>query len=98
VVRPTDLAVFADAAQVNDFQPPASASSPMLEEWYYVDAPTNYTSPLYYPNGHFRHTHKANAVFGDGHIALETMVPGSLDKKLPSQFVGSLRPEVLMLP
>ena len=34
VQRPSDLALFADAAQVNDFEAPASKTNPMLEEWY----------------------------------------------------------------
>lgn len=98
VRRPTETALFADAAQVNDFQRPASRANPMLEEWYYLSIATTYGSSAYYPNGHFRHSQKAQAVFCDGHIAVETMVPGSLDQKLPSQFVGSLRPEILALP
>jgi hypothetical protein len=37
-------------------------------------------------------------VFGDGHVAMEKMEPGSLDQYLPAQFVGRLRPEILDLP
>lgn len=96
--RPTETALFADAAQVNDFQAPASHSHPMLEEWYYLDNPTNYPGSSYYPHGHFRHSQRANVVFCDGHVGLETMVPGSIDPKLPNQFVGRLRPEILLLP
>jgi prepilin-type N-terminal cleavage/methylation domain-containing protein/prepilin-type processing-associated H-X9-DG protein len=92
ISRPADTALFADAVQVNDFQPPASHSNPMLEEWYYVD------SNAVYPNGHFRHAQRANAVFCDGHVALEKFVPGSLDQRLPGQFVGRLRPEILVIP
>jgi prepilin-type processing-associated H-X9-DG protein/prepilin-type N-terminal cleavage/methylation domain-containing protein len=92
IARPADLALFADAAQINDFQEPASASNPMLEEWYYVD--TN----SFYPNGHFRHTQKANVIFCDGHVAPERSVPGSIDQRLPNQFVGRLRSEILQLP
>jgi prepilin-type processing-associated H-X9-DG protein/prepilin-type N-terminal cleavage/methylation domain-containing protein len=95
---PTETALFADAAQVNDFQPPASHMHPMLEEWYYLDNPTNYPSPNYYPHGHFRHSQRANVTFCDGHVGTETMVPGSLDPKLPGQFVGRLRPEILVVP
>jgi prepilin-type N-terminal cleavage/methylation domain-containing protein/prepilin-type processing-associated H-X9-DG protein len=95
IKQPAGMALFADAAQINDFQPPASRSNPMLEEWYYLDVQTNYSSRAYYPNGHFRHTQKANVVFCDGHVGLETMVTGSLDQRLPSQFVGQLRPEIL---
>ncbi len=92
VQRSSDLALFADAAQVNDFQAPASKINPMLEEWYYVDTTEDY------PNGHFRHTRQANVVFCDGHVAPEKPVPGSIDSKLPSQLVGRLRSEILILP
>jgi prepilin-type N-terminal cleavage/methylation domain-containing protein/prepilin-type processing-associated H-X9-DG protein len=98
ITRPTETALLADAAQVNDFQPPASPDNPMLEEWYYLDNPTNYPSPNYYPHGHFRHAQKANVAFCDGHVGLERFVPGSIDPKLPNHFVGRLRPEVVLLP
>jgi len=92
VRRTTDTALFADAAQINDFQEPASPSNPMLEEWYYVDNSTDY------PNGHFRHGKKASVVFCDGHVAMEKMEDGSLDQKLASQFVGRLRKDILVIP
>jgi prepilin-type processing-associated H-X9-DG protein/prepilin-type N-terminal cleavage/methylation domain-containing protein len=98
ISRPADIAMFADAAQVNNFQAPASYSNPMLEEWYYLDLETNYSNPNNYPNGHFRHSQKANVTFADGHVALENPIAGSIDPKLPSQFVGQLRPEILTLP
>ena len=98
IKRPTGSALFADAAQVNDFQAPASPENPMLEEWYYLDNPTNYSGASYYPHGHFRHAQKANVAFCDGHVGTEVMVPGSLDRRLPSQFVGCLRGEILTLP
>ncbi len=98
IKHPTDTALFADAAQVNDFQDPASPANPMLEEWYYLDVDTNFASADYYPNGHFRHSQRANVAFCDGHVGLETMMSGSLDQKLPNQFVGQLRPEILTLP
>ena len=98
IKNPTDLALFADAAQINDFQNPASSDHPMLEEWYYLDVDTNFASADYYPNGHFRHSQRANVAFCDGHVGMETMMSGSLDKKLPNQFVGQLRPEILTLP
>jgi len=90
--------LFADAAQVNNFQAPASPANPMLEEWYYLDLETNYSSANNYPNGHFRHSQKANVVFCDGHVDSEKSVTGSIDPKLPSQFVGQLRPEILLIP
>ncbi|MDE3068743.1 MAG: ABC transporter substrate-binding protein, partial [Verrucomicrobiota bacterium] len=94
----SEIALFADAAQVNDFQAPASPSHPMLEEFYYLDVETNYSSPRNYPNGHFRHARRANVVFCDGHVAPERPVPGSIDRRLPGQFVGQLPPEILQLP
>ncbi len=95
--HPTDTALFADAAQVNTFQAPASPANPMFEEFYYVDQETNYSDPNNQPNGHFRHSQKANVTFADGHVGLENPVPGSYDKRLPSQFIGQLRPEILTL-
>ena len=89
LARPAGLALFADAAQVNTWQAPASPAHPLLEEWYYLDRGTNQ------PNGHFRHTRKANVEFCDGHVGLEQMVPGSLDLRMPDQFVGRLRDELL---
>ena len=92
ITQPAGLTLLADAAQVNTWQAPASASNPMLEEWYYVDNSINQ------PNGHFRHGRRANVLFCDGHVALERCVPGSIDQRLPSQLVGRLRAEILTLP
>jgi prepilin-type N-terminal cleavage/methylation domain-containing protein/prepilin-type processing-associated H-X9-DG protein len=92
IIRPIDLALFADAAQINDFLYPATPENPMLEEFYYVDVNANY------PNGHFRHARRANVIFCDGHVGQEKMVLGSLDQKLPGQFVGRLRSEILLVP
>ncbi len=92
IVQPANVLLFADAAQVNTWQSPASASHPMLEEWYYVSDDTNQ------PNGHFRHRQKANAIFCDGHVAVEALVPGSIDSRMPEQTVALLRKEILVLP
>jgi len=94
LVRPTETALFADAASVDDFL----QAEVELKEWYYLDLETNYSSPNNYPNGHFRHAQTANVAFADGHVGLETMVPGSLDRHLPGQNVGQLRPEILAVP
>jgi prepilin-type processing-associated H-X9-DG protein len=94
VTRPSDTILLADAAQVNDFQAPASPDRPMLEEFYYVDADESSG----YPNAHFRHQRQANALFCDGHVGREQPVPGSLDLRLPRQSVGRLRPESLRVP
>jgi prepilin-type N-terminal cleavage/methylation domain-containing protein/prepilin-type processing-associated H-X9-DG protein len=96
ISNPAETAVFADAAQVNTFQPPASPAEPMFEEWYYLDLQTNYTNPNNMPNGHFRHAQKAGVAFADGHVALEKPVPGSCDKRLPNLCIGQLRPEILI--
>ena len=89
VGRPTETLVFADAAQVNTFQPPASISNPLLEEFFYVN-PTE-------PTAHFRHARKASVAFVDGHIGCEKPVPDSLDRRMPEAWVGRLRREVLTL-
>jgi prepilin-type processing-associated H-X9-DG protein/prepilin-type N-terminal cleavage/methylation domain-containing protein len=98
VRRTTETTLFGDAAQVNDFQAPASPLNPMLEEWYYLDNPTNMIGRNYYPHAHFRHQRRANVAFCDGHVGTERFMEGSLDPRLPSQFVGRLRPEILVLP
>jgi prepilin-type N-terminal cleavage/methylation domain-containing protein/prepilin-type processing-associated H-X9-DG protein len=98
IAHPAGTALFTDAAQANDFQAPASSANPMLEEWYFLDAATNFAKANYYGHGHFRHAQKANVVFADGHVDGETMVAGSLDRRLPSQFVGQLRPQILTIP
>jgi len=98
IARTADTALLGDAAQVNDFQAPASYDNPMLEEWYYLSWATNYSSRSYYPNGHFRHAQRANVLFCDGHVGRETMAPGSQDRRLPGQFVGCLSEEILSRP
>jgi prepilin-type N-terminal cleavage/methylation domain-containing protein/prepilin-type processing-associated H-X9-DG protein len=98
IQNPTGLALFADAAQVNDFQNPASPDNPMVEEWYYLDDETKQPVSNYQPNGHFRHAQRANVAFCDGHVDLEKPVAGSIDQRLPNQFIGQLRPEILTLP
>lgn len=91
LARPTDTALYADAAQVNTFQAPASPANPMLEEFYYISTNTAEATV------HFRHARKANVLFCDGHVASESPEPGSLDQHLPGQFVGRLRSEILHL-
>lgn len=89
IINSSEVAVFADAAQVNTWQPPASPERPMLEEWYYVDDSKSL------PNGHFRHEVKGNVVFADGRVAAEFPVEGSIDQRLPKEFVGRYRTDIL---
>jgi prepilin-type processing-associated H-X9-DG protein len=93
LAAPAQLAFLADSAQVNTFEAPASPKNPMFEEWYYIDNEAGRPGPQ--PNGQFRHQQRANVVFVDGHLGQEQMVPGSLDPRLPAQWIGWLRPEIL---
>ncbi|HEX9048082.1 MAG TPA: prepilin-type N-terminal cleavage/methylation domain-containing protein, partial [Verrucomicrobiae bacterium] len=93
IKQPTETAIFADAASVDNFLQTATE----LKEWYYLDLQTNYASPHNYPNAHFRHGGKADVTFADGHVAMEAMVPGSSDQHMPNQNVGQLRPEILQV-
>ena len=95
ILHPADTVVIADAAEVNNFQAPASKSNPLFEEWYYVDLETNYGNANNYPNAQFRHSQKANAAFADGHVDMERFVPGSIDPRLPSLYIGQLSPQLL---
>lgn len=90
LARPAEIALLADAAQVNTFQPPASPEHPRIEEFYYIS--TNE------PTVHFRHPRRANVAFCDGHVAAEKPLTGSLDTRLPSQWIGRLRSEILTVP
>jgi prepilin-type N-terminal cleavage/methylation domain-containing protein/prepilin-type processing-associated H-X9-DG protein len=89
-LRTSETALLADAAQVNDFQAPASKSNPMIEEFFYLSTDASY------PNAHFRHKQKASVLFCDGHVEAERPVPGSIDQRMPDQFVGRLRSEILL--
>lgn len=80
--RPEALAVFADAAQVNTFQAPASPENPMLEEFYYISNTE--------PTTHFRHGRRAWVSFADGHAGAELPAANSIDERLPQHLVGRL--------
>jgi len=87
--RPSDIVLFADAAQVNTFQAPASPSNPLLEEFYYVNAME--------ATAHFRHHRSANAVFCDGHVDREIPKPNSIDQRLSAACVGRLQADCLLI-
>ena len=85
---PTHTICFADTAQVNTFQSPASASNPMLEEWYYVSYKSSEPADV-----HFRHNGRANVLFCDGHVEAMAPAPGTIDKNMPEANVGRLNPD-----
>ena len=76
--------VFADCAQANTFQAPASADKPMLEEFYIVDET--------FKTIHFRHGHSANFLYADGHVESHQMLEGTGDERMKSQRLGRITP------
>jgi prepilin-type N-terminal cleavage/methylation domain-containing protein/prepilin-type processing-associated H-X9-DG protein len=89
LTRPSQVILFGDCAQVDTFQAPASASNPLLEEFYMIE--NTYTTI------HFRHGAHANMLFVDGHVEQMLMYPGTLDTRLPAQNVGRITPVGSML-
>jgi len=93
-IRPADAtrtAIFADAAQVNTIQAPASPTHPMVEDWYYVQSGARYVQ--------FRHLGRANVLFADWHVEAVGPAEGSFDPRLPSAQIGYFDPEdVLFAP
>ena len=81
---PSQMVVFATCAQVNTFEPPATPSNPMVEEFYMI-SDTQVTA-------HFRHGRHALAAFLDGSVRELSMAydmqPGSQDMRLPSANIG----------
>lgn len=82
--HPGDVVMFATCAQVNTFQPPASGSNPMVEEFYLInDTETTV---------HFRDGGKAMAVCLDGAMRELVMDPTTRDARLPSADIGRFAP------
>ncbi|MDP6381403.1 MAG: prepilin-type N-terminal cleavage/methylation domain-containing protein [Phycisphaerae bacterium] len=84
VRAPARTVIFADAANINTFQGGASATNPMLEEWFYVE-----------PNPgerhvHFRHRGMANVLFCDGHVEAVEPDPTTFDALLPKEKIGHI--------
>ncbi|MBT5925477.1 MAG: type II secretion system protein [Verrucomicrobia bacterium] len=88
---PANTALFADSAQINDFQSPASRDYPLIEEFYYINH-----GPATYANGHFRHGGLVLAAFSDGHVSFEKPEKGTRDMRLPSANTARLRKEILV--
>jgi len=83
--------LFADAAWINTFQPPATPANPLVEEWFYLQPGVRYV--------HFRHGGRANVLFADWHVEAMGPAEGSIDPRLPQAKVGYLDPsEVLFRP
>ncbi len=82
--RPGQVVVFATSAQVNTFQSPASASNPMVEEFYMINSRETTI--------HFRVGGKAMVAFADGNIGLLAMDPTTLDSRMPSAKIGRFAP------
>ena len=86
VQAPSDTITWADAIQINTFQPPASPGRPMLEEWYFLDG-----LPL--PKFHFRHARQLNAAFADHSVRV--LRPHLLDARCDGRagYLGAPRDE-----
>jgi prepilin-type processing-associated H-X9-DG protein/prepilin-type N-terminal cleavage/methylation domain-containing protein len=90
-IRPPDVSrtiVFADAAQVNTFQAPASPRNPMIEDMYFIQPQS--------PHVQFRHGRAANVLFADWHVAAVGPAEGGLDARLPKARIGSFDPEAVL--
>lgn len=78
--NPEEVVVFATSAQVNTFQPPASRSNPMIEEFYGIDERE--------VTVHFRHHGQALVSFAAGGTGLLDMHPSTLDQRAPEAMIG----------
>lgn len=87
---PSRVVVFCTAAQVNDFQAPASPTRPMLEEIYGLDEGNGRQAA--YPSVHFRHNGKALVSFADGNAGFLEMDPATRDNRLPTANIGRFAP------
>jgi len=90
-IRPRDASrtvLFADAAWINTFQPPASPKNPLVEEWFYIQPGVRYV--------HFRHGGCANVLFADWHIEAMEPAEGSFDPRLPEAHIGYLDPKAVL--
>ena len=82
VTSPATTVTWGDTIQINTWQSPASASNPMMEEWYYLDS-------LPPAHAHFRHGRLCNLVFGDGSV--HSLPPDRLDRRCDG-LAGFLEP------
>lgn len=90
VTHPARTITWGDCIQINTWQAPASASRPMLEEWYVLD---NFPPPHF----HFRHGRRANVATADG--AVQGFEPHSLDPRCDGRagYIETPRQETWLL-
>ncbi len=90
VAQPSKTIAWGDCIQINTWQAPASASRPMLEEWYVLD---NFPPPHF----HFRHGRRANVGTADG--AVQSFEPHSLDPRCDGRagYIETPRQETWLL-
>lgn len=82
--QPGQVVVFFTSAQVNNFQAPASAANPMLEEFYGID---NREVTV-----HFRHHGYAMVIYANGSAGFLPMDPTTRDQRMPKADVGRFAP------
>lgn len=76
------ILLFGDCGQVNTFQPPASRTKPMIEEFYIIDEKERTV--------HFRHNGRANILFIDGHVESFKPYAGTTDTRIKGEIVGRI--------
>jgi prepilin-type N-terminal cleavage/methylation domain-containing protein len=82
--QPAQVVVFATCAQVNTFQPPASAENPLLEEFFLIDEKEITV--------HFRYGGKALAAMLDGSLREIEPDASTIDGRMPQALVGRFAP------
>lgn len=82
---PAKVVVFFTSAQVNTMQAPASASRPMLEEFYGIDERETTV--------HFRHHGYAMVAFADGNAGFLPIDKSTLDPRAPKANIGRFAPK-----
>lgn len=87
--NPGQTVVFATSAQVNTFQKPATASNPMIEEFYGLDDRE--------VTVHFRHRGSAMVAYASGSAGFLPIDPTTLDSRAPEAGVGRFAPKGSLL-
>ena len=82
--RPDQIVMFATSAQVNDFQSPANADNPMIEEFYGLDD-SEVTL-------HGRFNGNVMVAYATGNVGFLPIDPLTIDKRAPEAKVGRFAP------